>query len=106
MIQVEGDEQGTLSPAELRRECRCASCVEELTGKQILNPESISDSIRPINLSPTGNYAVSVDWSDGHRSLYPYRQIRSLLASRNSKDDEVVDVNKSEKEKEAIPLEL
>lgn len=106
MIQVEGDEQGTLSPAELRRECRCAACVEELTGKQILNPESVSDSIRPINLSPTGNYAVSVDWSDGHRSLYPYRQIRSLLASRNSKDEEVVDVNKSEKEKEAIPLEL
>ena len=106
MIQVEGDEQGTLLPAELRRECRCAACVEELTGKQILNPESISDSIRPINLSPTGNYAVSVDWSDGHRSLYPYRQIRSLLASRNSKDEEVVDVNKSEKEKEAIPLEL
>lgn len=106
MIQVEGDEQGTLSPAELRKECRCAACVEELTGKQILNPESVSDSIRPINLSPTGNYAVSVDWSDGHRSLYPYRQIRSLLASRNSKDEEVVDVNKSEKEKEAIPLEL
>jgi Mrp family chromosome partitioning ATPase/DUF971 family protein len=106
MIQVEGDEQGTLSPAELRRECRCAACVEELTGKQILNPESVSDSIRPINLSPTGNYAVSVDWSDGHRSLYPYRQIRSLLASRNSKDEEVVDVNKSDKEKEAIPLEL
>lgn len=106
MIQVEGDEQGTLLPAELRRECRCAACVEELTGKQILNPESISDSIRPINLSPTGNYAVSVDWSDGHRSLYPYRQIRSLLASRNSKDEEVVDVNKSDKEKEAIPLEL
>ena len=106
MIQVEGDEQGTLSPSELRKECRCAACVEELTGKQILNPESVSDSIRPINLSPTGNYAVSVDWSDGHRSLYPYRQIRSLLASRNSKDEEVVDVNKSEKEKEAIPLEL
>ena len=106
MIQVEGDEQGTLSPAELRKECRCAACVEELTGKQILNPESVSDSIRPINLSPTGNYAVSVDWSDGHRSLYPYRQIRSLLASRNSKDEEVVDVNKSDKEKEAIPLEL
>ncbi|KAL7441739.1 hypothetical protein ACHAXH_008330 [Discostella pseudostelligera] len=78
------DEQpkSTLSPAQLRRECRCAACVEELTGKQILNPLSISESIKPLSMSPTGNYALSVDWSDGHRSLYPYRQIRSMLVEK------------------------
>ncbi|EED88934.1 predicted protein, partial [Thalassiosira pseudonana CCMP1335] len=75
----DGDIQNaTISPAELRRGCRCAACVEELTGKQILNPASISESVKPLNMSPTGNYALSVDWSDGHRSLYPYRQIRSM----------------------------
>ena len=101
VIRVEGDEQGTLSPAALRKECRCAVCVEELTGRQLLKPESIPDSIRPINMSPTGNYAVSIDWSDGHKSLYPYRQIRSMIASRNYRKNEVVRVNK-EKQKETI----
>ncbi|KAL3781145.1 hypothetical protein ACHAW5_002411 [Stephanodiscus triporus] len=83
-IQVvkEGHES-TISPAELRRGCRCAACVEELTGKQILNPKSIPESVRPLSMSPTGNYALSVDWSDGHRSLYPYRQIVSMIHVRD-----------------------
>lgn len=70
----------TLSTAELRRACRCAACVEELTGRQILVASDVPESIAPINMKPTGNYALSVDWSDGHRSLYPYRQIQSLLS--------------------------
>lgn len=72
-------DDGEISPANLRRGCRCAACVEELTGRQILIASAVSDSIKPIRMNPTGNYALSVDWSDGHRSLYPYRQIRSML---------------------------
>lgn len=68
-----------LQPAELRRACRCAACVEEMTGRQILKPSDVPDSIKPLRMSSTGNYALSVDWSDGHRSLFPYRQIRNLV---------------------------
>lgn len=76
IIQVDDE---PLEPATLRRACRCAACVEELTGKQILKPSDVPDSIKPIRMSGTGNYALSVDWSDGHRSLFPYRQIRALI---------------------------
>jgi Mrp family chromosome partitioning ATPase/DUF971 family protein len=68
-----------MKPAHLRRACRCASCVEEMTGRQILIPSTISETIYPRKMYPTGNYALSVDWSDGHRSLYPYRQIKALI---------------------------
>ena len=79
-------DEESMSPANLRRACRCAACVEEMTGRQILLPTSVSESIQPVRLSSTGNYALSVDWSDGHRSLYPYRQIRSLLVESKRKE--------------------
>lgn len=78
----DGAPEQLLAPASLRRDCRCAACVEELTGKQILIPSSISETVQPMRMSATGNYALSVDWSDGHRSLYPYRQIKALLQSK------------------------
>lgn len=86
IIKVDDD---TISPANLRRGCRCAACVEEMTGKQILLATDISENIKPMKMYPTGQYALSVDWSDGHRSLYPYRQIKSILESKEDQKNEV-----------------
>jgi len=85
IIQVDDE---PLNPAELRRSCRCAACVEELTGRQILKDSDVSDTIKPLRMSSTGNYALSVDWSDGHRSLFPYRQIRKLIFGDDYEDEQ------------------
>ena len=85
-IKVDEEE---MTPANLRRGCRCAACVEEMTGRQILVATDISENIKPMKMYPTGQYALSVDWSDGHRSLYPYRQIRSMLEFKTESKREV-----------------
>lgn len=59
-------------PAALRRQCRCALCVDEMTGRVRLNPDDVPETITPKSMSPVGNYALSISWSDGHPSLYPY----------------------------------
>jgi Mrp family chromosome partitioning ATPase/DUF971 family protein len=66
-------------PAELRKACRCAHCIEEFSGKPLLDPASVSESVYPRSMQPMGNYAIAVTWSDGHASsIYPYETIQKL----------------------------
>lgn len=68
-----------ISPKTLRAECRCARCVDEITGEQILDKSKVPENIQPTNIAPMGNYAVSVVWSDGHTSsVYPYEVLKKL----------------------------
>jgi Mrp family chromosome partitioning ATPase/DUF971 family protein len=74
-----------IPPAMLRRACRCAACVEEMTGRPILDPASVSEAVKPLGTAPIGRYAISVDWSDGHKSLYPFKTIQSVCEFENKK---------------------
>jgi len=74
-VEVKLDEKhtGFIHPAELRRKCRCANCIEEFSGKPLLRPEDVPDNVYPLRMQPMGNYAVAIQWSDGHSSsIYPY----------------------------------
>ncbi|MEM7390937.1 MAG: DUF971 domain-containing protein, partial [Verrucomicrobiota bacterium] len=74
----------TIPAAELRRRCRCAYCVEELTGKQILKAEDVPDDVYPLSITPMGNYAVGISWSDGYcksSSIYPYTTLVDIAQS-------------------------
>jgi DUF971 family protein len=50
----------------LRDLCPCAACIEEGTGKKILDPSTIPLDIRAERIDPVGSYAIQIHWSDGH----------------------------------------
>ena len=53
---------------DLRFECPCATCVDEITGKRTLKRESLKPDVKPMVIQPVGRYAVHIEWSDGHRT--------------------------------------
>jgi DUF971 family protein len=61
----------------LRDLCPCAGCVEEGTGRKLLNPATIPSNIRPERIDAVGSYAVQIHWSDGHNTgIYAWRTLR------------------------------
>ncbi len=74
-----GGPEATIPAAVLRDRCPCAQCVEEGTGRKLLDAATIPADIRPLGMSMVGNYAVKIDWSDGHSSgIYTWRALRDV----------------------------
>jgi DUF971 family protein len=63
----------------LRDACPCASCIEEGTGRKILDTATIPADIRALEIRPVGSYAVQISWSDGHSSgIYSWETLRRI----------------------------
>lgn len=59
----------------LRRACPCAACREEWTGRQVLDPASVPETIMALGVNRIGAYALQVNFSDGHSTgiyTFPY----------------------------------
>ena len=63
----------------LRCACACAACVDEMTGRKVLNDTQVSKDVRARSFHPVGNYAVAFVWSDGHDTgIYTFKRLRQL----------------------------
>lgn len=72
-------EEAVYWPLDLRLACPCAGCVDEMTGRPLLDPASVPDSVFPVRIQHVGRYALQFFWSDGHDTgLYTYAYLREL----------------------------
>ena len=63
--------------AELRRICPCANCVQEMTGVRLVDPTSVPDDLSQRDARLVGNYALVVQFSDGHQTgIYSFPYLR------------------------------
>jgi DUF971 family protein len=79
-ILIEWDDrghQGYFPARALRLACPCAACVEEMSGRALLDPAGVPVDIRPLSLALVGAYGLRVQWSDGHGTgIYTFEQLR------------------------------
>ncbi len=67
------------SPRYLRLRCPCADCVDEMTGRPLLDPMTVPEDVYPLEINYVGRYALAFHWSDGHTTgIYPFDLLRSM----------------------------
>jgi ATP-binding protein involved in chromosome partitioning len=71
---------------DLRLACHCARCVEEMSGRKLLDPKTIRSDVSPRKIVSIGDYAIQFNWSDGHNTgIYSFKDLRALGAGAAAK---------------------
>ena len=79
-IEWSDQKETRIKLANLRKLCPCALCQAELGefGENYI-PIYSGDQIRINKIEITGNYAVSVNWHDGHNTgIYDFNYLRKI----------------------------
>jgi DUF971 family protein len=67
-LEFDTGETFLVAPLDLRFECPCATCVDEITGKRTLKRKSLNPNVKVLKIEPVGRYGIHVAWSDGHKT--------------------------------------
>ena len=65
--------------AALQRQCPCAGCCDEHTGKRMIDPATVPNEQKAISFRQVGRYAVQIQFASGcSNGIYTYEWLRTL----------------------------
>ena len=63
----------------IRLNCKCAQCVDEITQENLIDENTISEILYAEDHLIVGKYAIQFLWSDGHSTgIYPFDTLVKL----------------------------
>jgi DUF971 family protein len=72
-------ERAEIPYEELRFQCPCAGCVNELTGERMIRREDVLAGVKPLQVELVGRYALRIQWSDGHQAgMFSFERLWEL----------------------------
>lgn len=80
-VRVQGGDLRPVPCGEIRAACRCAHCVDDVTGEVKIDREKVRADVnlKAKGVEPVGNYAWSVEWADGHRTLVSIKALEEMV---------------------------
>ena len=79
LITWEDGSRVLLNIRKLRMHCPCATCVDEMTGKRMIQENQISETLSLRDFQWVGNYALRFLFSDGHHTgIYSFDYLRKI----------------------------
>jgi len=74
------DGHRSVYPARLLRlSCRCAVCVDEVSGVPLLDAARVEVDVHPVSLALVGHYAIQPVFSDGHNTgIFTFEYLRAI----------------------------
>lgn len=69
--------------SDLQRQCTCAQCRDEMTGKMNIDPEQIDENVEATRISSVGNYALQIHFTQGcSKGIYSFEMLRHLYTNK------------------------
>jgi ATP-binding protein involved in chromosome partitioning len=83
--------QADFDVRDLRLACPCAQCVEEMSGRPLLDPTRVRPDIAPVTVTSVGSYGITIKWNDGHSTgIYSYERLRAMAEGGTAESAEDV----------------
>lgn len=65
LIQWADGSTQTFRLSDLQRNCPCAQCMDEMTGKPLLDPTTVPDEVKALSIRSVGRYGLKIEFSSG-----------------------------------------
>ena len=64
---------------DLQRNCPCAHCTDEVTGKRLVDPTMISENVKAIVIRNVGRYGLRIQFTSGcSTGIYSFDRLRQM----------------------------
>lgn len=65
--------------SELQKQCPCANCVDENTGKRLSDDKMVKTDVRAIRIASVGRYALRIQFTSGcSTGIFSFNLLRKI----------------------------